>query len=115
ATVTAPTDGTLYSLPVCSRDYVKVGDTLSQMADLRRVRVRACVDEADIGSLDPGQKVSLTWDAKLGRTWTGHTEEVPKQVLARGMRSVGEVLCSIDNDRLDLLPNTNVQVLIMVH
>ena len=57
---------------------------------------------------------SVTWDAKPGRTWTGHTEEVPKQVVPRGMRSVGEVLCSIDNDHLDLLPNTNVQVQIMV-
>jgi HlyD family secretion protein len=114
ATVTAPTDGTLYSLPVHPGDYVKVGDTLAEMADLSHVRVRAFVDEPDIGSLDPGQKVSVTWDAKPGRTWAGHTEEVPKQVVARGMRSVGEVLCSIDNDRLELLPNTNVQVQIMV-
>jgi HlyD family secretion protein len=115
ATVTAPTDGTLYSLPVNAGDFVKVGDTLAEMADLRHVRVRAFVDEPDLGSLEPDQNVAVTWDAKPGRTWTGHTEEVPKQVVARGMRSVGEVLCSIDNDRLDLLPNTNVQVLIMVH
>ena len=114
ATVTAPTDGTLYSLPVSAGDYVKVGDTLAEMADLRHVRVRAFVDEPDLGSLEPNQNVSVTWDAKPGRTWTGHTEEVPKQVVARGMRSVGELLCSIDNDRLELLPNTNVQVLIMV-
>lgn len=114
ATVTASTDGTLYSLPVSAGDYVKVGDTLAEMADLRHVRVRAFVDEPDLGSLEPNQKVSVTWDAKPGRTWTGRTEEVPKQVVARGMRSVGELLCSIDNDRLELLPNTNVQVLIMV-
>ena len=56
----------------------------------------------------------VAWDAKPGRTWTGSTEEVPKQVVARGMRSVGEVLCSVDNDHLELLPNTNVQVLITV-
>jgi len=114
ATVTAPTDGTLYSLPVRAGDYVKVGDTLAEMADLSRVRVRAFVDEPDIGALEPNQNVAVTWDAKPGRTWTGHTEEVPKQVVARGVRSVGEVLCSIDNDKLDLLPNTNVQVQIMV-
>lgn len=114
ATVTASTDGTLYSLPVSAGDYVKVGDTLAEMADLRHVRVRAFVDEPDLGSLEPNQKVSVTWDAKPGRTWTGRTEDVPKQVVARGMRSVGELLCSIDNDRLELLPNTNVQVLIMV-
>jgi HlyD family secretion protein len=114
ATVTAATDGTLYSLPVNAGDYVKVGDTLAAMADLRQVRVRAFVDEPDLGSLEPNQNVSVTWDAKPGRTWTGHTEQLPKQVVPRGMRSVGEVLCSIDNDRLELLPNTNVQVQIMV-
>jgi HlyD family secretion protein len=114
ATVIAPTDGTLYSLPVHSGDFVKLGDTLAEMADLSHVRVRAFVDEPDIGSLEPNQNVSVTWEARPGRTWSGHTEEVPKQVVPRGMRSVGEVLCSIDNDRLDLLPNTNVQVKIMV-
>jgi HlyD family secretion protein len=114
ATVTAATDGTLYSLPVNAGDFVKIGDTLAEMADLRQVRVRAFVDEPDIGSLEPNQNVAVTWDAKPGRTWTGHTEQVPKQVVARGMRSVGELLCSVDNDRLELLPNTNVQVVIMV-
>jgi HlyD family secretion protein len=114
ATVIAPTDGTLYSLPVHSGDFMKLGDTLAEMADLSHVRVRAFVDEPDIGSLEPNQNVSVTWDARPGRTWSGQTEEVPKQVVPRGMRSVGEVLCSIDNDRLDLLPNTNVQVKIMV-
>jgi HlyD family secretion protein len=114
ATVTAPADGTLYSLPVHAGDYVKLGDTLAEMADLRHVRVRAFVDEPDLGSLETNQKVLVTWDAKPGRTWTGRTEEVPKQVVPRGMRSVGELPCSIDNDRLELLPNTNVQVLIMV-
>jgi HlyD family secretion protein len=114
ATVIAPTDGTLYSLPVNRGDYVKVGDTLAEMADLGHVRVRAFVDEPDLGLLEPNQNVEVTWDAKPGRTWKGRTEQVPKQVVARGMRSVGEVLCSVDNDRLELLPNINVQVRIMV-
>jgi HlyD family secretion protein len=114
ATVIAPTDGTLYSLPVNRGDYVKVGDTLAEMADLRHVRVRAFVDEPDLGLLEPSQNVEVTWDAKPGRTWKGRTEQVPKQVVARGMRSVGEVLCSVDNERLELLPNINVQVRIMV-
>ena len=114
ATVIAPMDGTLYSLPVNRGDYVKVGDALAEMADLKHVRVRAFVDEPDLGSLEPNQEVEVTWDAKPGRMWAGHTEQVPKQVVARGMRSVGEVLCSVDNDKLELLPNTNVQVRIMV-
>lgn len=114
ATVTAPSDGTLYSLPIRAGDYVKVGDTLAEMADLRHVRVRAFVDEPDLGWLEANQAVQVSWDAKPGRTWTGHTEMVPKQVVARGTRSVGEVLCSVDNDKLELLPNVNVEVRILV-
>jgi len=114
ATVVAETSGTLYSLPVHAGDYVKVGDTLAEMADLSHVRVRAFVDEPDLGLLEPSQSVAVTWDAKPGRTWTGQTELVPKQVVPRGVRSVGEVLCSIDNNQMELLPNTNVQVEIRV-
>jgi HlyD family secretion protein len=115
ATVIAPFDGTLYSLPVKADDYVKVGDTLAEMADLRQVRVRAFVDEPDLGGLEPGQRVEITWDAKPGQVWKGQTEEVPKQVVSRGMRSVGEVLCSVDNAKLELLPNINVEVRILVN
>jgi HlyD family secretion protein len=115
ATVTSSVDGTLYSLPVRDGDYVKVGDTLAEMADLRHIRVRAFVDEPDLGLLEPAEDVEVTWDAKPGSVWTGHTEQVPKQVVSRGMRSVGEVLCSIDNGKLELLPHTNVQVKILVH
>jgi len=114
ATVVASSDGTLYSLPVHAGDYVKVGDTLAQMADLRHVRVRAFVDEPDLGWLEPNQEVEATWDAKLGQTWTGRTEQIPKEVVSHGMRSVGEVLCSVDNDNLELLPNVNVEVRILV-
>jgi HlyD family secretion protein len=115
ASVISPVDGTLYSLPAHTGDYIKVGDTLAEMADLRHVRVRAFVDEPDLGLLEPSQDVEVTWDAKPGTIWTGHTEQVPNQVVSRGMRSVGEVLCSINNDKLELLPNTNVQVKILVH
>jgi HlyD family secretion protein len=114
ATVAAPFDGTLYSLPVKAGDYVKTGDTLAELADLRHVRVRAFVDEPDLGGLEPSQDVEITWDAKPGRVWTGQTEQIPKQVVSRGMRSVGEVLCSIDNAKLELLPNVNVEVRILV-
>src|ERR1700675_2153194 len=114
ATVIAKADGTLYSLPVRAGDYVKVGDTLAEMADLGHVRVRAFVDEPELGWLEPNQVIQVSWDAKPGRTWTGRTEMVPKQVVARGTRSVGEVLCSVDNDKIELLPNVNVEVKIMV-
>lgn len=108
--ITAPTDGTLYALPVKAGDYVKVGDLLAEMADLRQVRVRAFIDEPEMGALEPGQPVKITWDALPNRSWQGTTEVIPKQVVARGSRSVGEMLCSVKNEKLELLPNTNVNV-----
>jgi HlyD family secretion protein len=114
ATVTAPSDGILYSLPVRQGDYVQVGQTLAEMADLRQVRVRAFVDEPDLGWLEINQVVHVNWDAKPASNWSGKVEQVPKQVVARGTRSVGEVLCSVDNSKLELLPNVNVEVRILV-
>jgi HlyD family secretion protein len=108
--IAAPVDGTLYSLPVKTGEYVKVGDLLAQMADLHKVRVRAFIDEPEMGGLEPGLPVKITWDALPNRVWDGKTEIVPKQVVARGTRSVGELLCSVDNEKLELLPNTNVNV-----
>jgi HlyD family secretion protein len=108
--IVAPADGTLYSLPVKAGDYVKVGDLLAEMADLHRVRVRAFIDEPELGALEPGEPVKITWDALPNRIWTGKTEVIPKQVVPRGARSVGELLCNVDNDKLELLPNVNVNV-----
>jgi HlyD family secretion protein len=108
--ITAPADGTLYSLPVKAGDYVKLGDLLAEMANLHQVRVRAFIDEPEIGSLEPDQPVKITWDALPNRSWIGRTEVIPKQVVMRGTRSVGELLCSVTNDKLELLPNINVNV-----
>ena len=108
--ITAPIDCTLYSLPVKAGDYVKTGDLLAEMADLHKVRVRAFIDEPDLGGLEPDLPVKITWDALPNKWWQGKTEIIPKQVVARGSRSVGELLCSVNNDSLQLLPNTNVNV-----
>jgi len=108
--ITAPADGTLYSLPVRQGDFVKAGDLLAELADLHKVRVRAFVDEPEIGALKPDQPVRITWDALPERSWQGRTEILPKQVVPRGARSVGELLCSVNNDQLELLPNVNVNV-----
>jgi HlyD family secretion protein len=108
--ITAPADGTLYSLPARQGDFVKAGDLLAEMADLHKVRVRAFVDEPEIGGLRPNEPVRITWDAMPDRVWQGVTEIIPKQVVPRGTRSVGELLCSVNNDKLELLPNVNVNV-----
>jgi HlyD family secretion protein len=108
--IVAPADGTLYSLPAKAGDYVRLGDLLAEMADLHKVRVRAFIDEPEIGGLEANEPVKITWDALPNRTWVGKTEIIPKQVVKRETRSVGELLCSINNDKLELLPNINVNV-----
>ncbi len=113
AELRAPVDGTLYALPVKPGNYVRVGDLLAEVADLRRVQVRAFVDEPELGSIEPGQSVEITWDAAPSRSWMGKTGIVPRTVFARGSRSVGEVLCSVENEKQELLPNINVNVRIM--
>jgi HlyD family secretion protein len=114
AQVVAPQSGVLFSLPVHERDFVHTGDLLADLADLRNVRVRAFVDEPELGGLTPGQPVEVTWDALPDRTWTGRTEAVPQQVVARGSRNVGELLCSISNTGMELKPNTTVNIRIQL-
>ena len=110
----APFDSTLYSLPIHQGDFVKAGDLLAELADLSQVRVRAFIDEPDLGRIEVNQPVEILWDAHPDRVWNGRTEVLPKQVVTRGTRSVGELLCSVTNDRLDLLPNTTVDVRIHI-
>jgi HlyD family secretion protein len=108
--IAAPASGTLYSLPVKAGDFVKTGDLLAEMADLHKVRVRAFIDEPELGALEANEPVKITWDALPNKMWAGKTEMVPKQVVPRGTRSVGELLCAVNNDKLELLPNINVNV-----
>jgi len=114
STVRAPFDGTVYSLPVKQGAFVQTGDLLVQEANLSSVLVRAFVDEPDIGRLQAGQKVEITWDAVPGRSWTGTVGTVPATVKLRVSRNVGETTCIIDNADLRLLPNINVGVTIVV-
>jgi HlyD family secretion protein len=110
ATVKSPINGTLYSLPVRVGEYVQVGTHVAEVADLHNVRVRAFVDEPDLGILAPNLPVQITWEGMPGHTWYGRTETVPKQVTSQGVRSGGEVLCSVQNSRLELIPNLSVDV-----
>jgi HlyD family secretion protein len=113
ANVSAPREGLVYSLPVREGAFVNTGDLLVQVADLHRVRVRAFVDEPEIGKLQPGQLVEITWDALPGRVWKGTIEKLPTTVVQHGTRMVGEVTCVVQNEDLKLLPNTNVSVAIV--
>jgi HlyD family secretion protein len=112
--VAAPINGTLYSLPVHASDPIKGGDLLAAVADLKQIRVRAFVDEPDLGLLEPGQTVVVTWDGLPNHSWTGKTDLVPRQVVPHGTRAVGELLCTLNNDDQRLIPNTIVIVKIQL-
>src|SRR5215831_16346857 len=99
--LTSPIAGTTYSLLVRRPAFVHEGDALAEIADLRRVRLRIFVDEADLGSLKQGQTIEITWDALPDRVWTGIVQQLPKTIVLRGSRSVGEVLCSVENQQIE--------------
>jgi HlyD family secretion protein len=111
--VTAPFSGTVYQLPVKPGSYVNGGELLVQVANLEKVRVRAFVDEPEIGRLAKGQKVEIKWDATPGRTWEGTLTRVPTSVTMVGTRTVGEITSEVDNTDRKLLPNVNVNVAII--
>jgi HlyD family secretion protein len=112
--IVAPRAGMVYSLPVRQGAFVNAGDLLVQVADLHKVRVRAFVDEPEIGKLQKGQLVEVTWDAIPGRVWQGAVEGLPTTVVQRGTRMVGEVTCVVENSDLKLLPNTNISVAVVI-
>jgi len=112
--ITAPFAGMVYALQVKKGSFVNAGDLLLQVADLHKVRVRAFVDEPEIGRLRKGQVVEVTWDALPGRIWKGEVETLPTVIVQRNTRNVGEITCIVDNADLRLLPNTNVTVAVIV-
>ena len=111
--IRAPQNGIVYALPVREGSYVNAGDLLLEEADLRKVLIRAFVDEPDVGRLHPGQRIEITWDALPGRTWEGTVTVVPASLKMLGTRNVGELTSVADNQDLALLPNVNVGVAIV--
>ena len=111
--IRAPFDGVVYSLPVQQGAYLNPGDLVLEEADLSKVRVRAFVDEPDVGRLAPGDKIEVTWDALPERTWEGAVSIIPAVIKLHGSRNVGETTCVVDNKDFKLLPNVNVGVTII--
>jgi len=109
----APFEGTVYSLPVLQGAYINAGELVLEVADLSRVRIRAFVDEPDIGRLTPGNKIAITWDAVRNRVWSSTLTAAPTVIKQHGTRNVGETTFVVDNHDLKLLPNVNVGVTII--
>lgn len=111
--IRSATAGVLYNLPIREGAFLNAGDIVGSVGRLDPVRVRVYVDEPELGRVTPGQPVRITWDALPGREWTGTVEQRPTQVIALGSRQVGEVLCTIANPGVELVPGTNVNAFIL--
>jgi HlyD family secretion protein len=108
--VYAPNSGLIYSLPVRQGSYVTNGQLLAQIYQPGNVRLRAYVDEPDLGKIKKGQAVVIQWDGLPDKQWSGVVDRPAEQVVALDNRSVGYVLCSIDDSPKELIPNLNVKV-----
>lgn len=106
--IVSPISGILYRLEVRPGGYVNPGDLIGEVGQLSQLRVRVYVDEPELGRVQKGLPVRITLDAMPGREWKGFVESVPLQVVALGTRQVGEVICTIDNPDLTLIPGTNI-------
>jgi HlyD family secretion protein len=109
----APGSGVLYSLPVRTGSFVSRGQLLGKVYQPGRIRLRAYVDETDLGQVERNQPVLIEWDGLPGRQWEGAVERPADQVVPLGNRSVGEAICSISGEPKELIPNLNVRVQIV--
>ena len=108
--VLAPEAGIIYSLPVKPGSYVNKGVLLAQVYAPGKIKLRAYVDEPDLGRIAIGQAVVIEWDGMPNKQWTGRIEKPAEQVVALNNRSIGNVFCSVDGAPPELIPNLNVKV-----
>ena len=111
--VRSPAGGIVYRLEVRPGGYLNPGDLVAEVGRLNQLRVRVYVDEPELGRVEKGMPVTITWDAMPERKWKGFVESVPLQVIALGTRQVGEVIATIDNPDLTLIPGTNINAEIL--
>jgi HlyD family secretion protein len=108
--IVAPKSGLIYSLAVKPGAYVTKGQLVAQINQPGKVRLRAYVDEPELGRIARGQAVTIEWDGMPDRQWTGTVERPAEQVVELNNRTVGFVLCSIEGEPKELIPNLNVTV-----
>ena len=112
--VTAPFAGTIYKTQAKKGEMVHLGDPLLWLADLEHLRVRANVDQVDLGRVRPGQPVRVTANAFQGRAWNGTVSEVVPNVVVKESRSVSESLARLEPPTDGLVPGMTVDVEIVV-
>jgi HlyD family secretion protein len=84
--IVAPISGTVITRAVAPGETLKEGATLMTIADLRRVRVEAEVDEFDAGRIHRGGEGVVTAEGFDGQRWTTKIEEIPNSVVPRNLR-----------------------------
>lgn len=116
ATITSPIDGVVLSKEVEEGQTVASSfstPTLFKIArDLTDMRVIADVDEADIGDVKEGQRVTFTVDAFPDDTFEGQVTQVRQEATTESNVVTYEVVISAPNDDLKLKPGLTANVVI---
>lgn len=121
ATVRAPITGTVIDKTVSLGQVITSatgsasgGTTLLKMADLTQVRVRALVNETDIGNVRPGQTATVTVDAYPDRPFRGAVEKIEPQAVVQQSVTMFPVLITIENREGFLKPGMNGEASLLV-
>ena len=109
-TITSPRSGRIYSLEIKPGAYVTRGQLLARINQPGNIRLRAYVDEPDLGRIAKGQSVEIAWDGLPDRRWTGVVERPAEQVVEMNNRTIGHVICAIEGNPEELIPNLNVNI-----
>ena len=116
ATITAPIDGVVLSKEVEEGQTVASAMTTPTLfiiaKDLTDMRVIADIDEADIGGVQLGQRVSFTVDAFPDDTFSGSVTHVRQEATTESNVVTYEVVISAPNKDLKLKPGLTANVTI---
>ena len=119
--VRSPTEGTIISRSVevgqvISSPSVAVGGgtVLMRMADLGSVRVRALVDEIDVGKVRVGQDVSIKVSAYRDRQFFGKVAKIEPLAKVEQNVTLFPILIDIENKENLLLLGMNTDVIIQI-
>jgi len=106
--IRSPIHGVVYLLEARRGSYLRPGDLVAEVGQVDRLRVVVYVDEPELGRIERGMPVSITWDAQPGRRWEGKVEKLPSRIIALGTRQVGEVSCAVANPGRQLPAGANI-------
>lgn len=116
ATITSPIDGIVLSREVEEGQTVASAMTTPTLfyiaQDLTDMRVIADVDEADIGGVKEGQRVSFSVDAFPDDTFSGEVTQVRQEATTESNVVTYEVVISAPNKDRKLLPGLTANVTI---